>query len=248
MTKPPAPGRTAAPWNGTIPRTRLFDALSLLLPAGESFVVDALEAWASASDSLDDRAKAELGRFIREERAHQRAHRLYNEVLVARAPSALAVAQRAERAVAELQRLPLVQRVALAAAFEQLTAVISHEVLAHPHLLAHDEPASSEVRLWRWHAAEELRHCHVATRAAGACGVGLPGRAAAQCMASAYLAFDVLRGWAALCASDMASGAGRLRICADTLAFAIRSVPSLARMTIGWWRCLIFPYAAGRSA
>jgi len=61
-----------------------------------------------------------------------------------------------------LQGWPLVQRVALAAAFEQLTALLSHEVLAHGHLLGDGGTASSEVRLWRWHAAEENEHASVA--------------------------------------------------------------------------------------
>jgi len=248
MTKPAASPGLSAPWNGTVPRTRIFDALSLLLPAGESFVIDALQAWGAESASLDERARLELDRFVREERAHQRAHRLYNQALVARASVALAVAQRAEGAVAQLQGWPLVQRVALAAAFEQLTALLSHEVLAHGHLLGDGGTASSEVRLWRWHAAEELAHCHVATQAAQACGVGHLRRVVALGMASAYLAIDVLRAWTVLCTSDAASGAGRSRVAIDTLAFALRSVPSLARMTVGWWRCMVFPYGAARPA
>jgi predicted metal-dependent hydrolase len=33
-----------APWNGTVPRSRLLDALSLLLPAGERFVIATMTA------------------------------------------------------------------------------------------------------------------------------------------------------------------------------------------------------------
>jgi hypothetical protein len=235
--------RGPLPWNGTIPRTRFFDALSLLLPAGEAFVIDTLEGWSDqAGVSLDAAARCELDRFIREERAHQRAHRLYNRALVESAPSAAAAARRAEDAVAQLQPLPLVDRVALAAAFEQLTALLSHEVLAHGHLLPPEQVQSSQARLWRWHAAEEIGHCHVATQAADQFGVRAPQRALALCLATGYLGLDVLRAWTALCRSDIAAGASRRTVAIDTLDFAIRSTPSMARMALGWLRCVFFPH------
>jgi predicted metal-dependent hydrolase len=244
---PLAPQSGSRPWNGTIPRTRFFDALSLMLPAGESFVIDALEAWAAVAGELDVGDASDLARFVREERAHQRAHDLYNRALLSEAPSAIAAARRAEGAVAELRTLPLVQRVALAAAFEQLTAVLSHEVLAHRHLLA-DGGSSPQARLWRWHAAEELRHCHVATQAARKFGVGSSRRIVALCLATAFLAMDLMRGWIALCAGDIAAGARRRKVVVDALCFAIRSVPALARMTAGWLRCLCLPYRDSRAA
>lgn len=235
----PLPQSGSRPWNGTIPRTRLFDALSLMLPAGESFVIEALEAAVAGELGVGD--KSDLERFVREERAHQRAHDLYNRALIAAAPSAIAAARRAEEAVAQLRTLPLVQRVALAAAFEQLTAVLSHEVLAHRHLLA-DGGSSSQARLWRWHAAEELRHCHVATQAARKFGVGGARRIVALFLATAFLAMDLLRGWSALCAADIAAGARRRKVAVDALCLAVQSVPALARMTAGWLRCLFLPY------
>ncbi|MFL6697538.1 MAG: metal-dependent hydrolase, partial [Vitreoscilla sp.] len=116
----PAEAAAPAPWNGTIPRTRFFDALSLLLPAGESFVIEALETCGTEAVGCDPAAESVLACFVREERAHQRAHRLYNRALIAATPAAAAPAQRADEAVAQLQGLPLIHRVALAAAFEQL--------------------------------------------------------------------------------------------------------------------------------
>jgi predicted metal-dependent hydrolase len=237
---------TPTPWNGTIARTRFFDALSLMLPAGESFVIDALEAWAAESGGPDAFGDSDLARFIREERAHQRAHDLYNRALIAEAPSACAAERRAERATAGLRALPLVQRVALAAAFEQLTAVLSHEVLAHRHLLA-QAGSSAQARLWRWHAAEELRHFHVATQAARAYGVGGLRRIVALCLATAFLALDLLRGWIALCADDVAAGAPRRTVAIDALRFAIQSMPTLARMAAGWLLCLVVPYRERRT-
>lgn len=239
------PRSQSKPWNGTIARTRFFDALSLMLPAGESFVIDALEAWAAEPGQLAAGNASELARFIREERAHQRAHDLYNRALIAEAPSAFAAARRAEQAVAGLRTLPLIQRVALAAAFEQLTSVLSHEVLARRHLLAR-AGSSPQARLWRWHAAEELRHCHVATQAARVYGVGGFRRIVALCLATAFLAMDLLRGWIALCAGDIAAGAPRRKVALDALCFAIQSMPTLARMTAGWLRCLLMSYREHR--
>jgi predicted metal-dependent hydrolase len=231
------------PWNGTIPRTRFFDALSLMLPAGETFVIATLEQWrAEAGHALDAATRAEVDRFVREERAHQRAHHLYNRALLAETPAASAPAGRAERAAAELQSLGLLEKLALAAAFEQLTAVLSHEVLAHPHLLPHAGAPSSQARLWRWHAAEELGHCHVATQAAARAGVRGLRRVAALGLATAYLGFDALRCWLALCRCDIAAGASWRTVAVDAAGFATRSVPSLLRMSLGWLRCLMTPH------
>src|SRR3990167_11285805 len=69
-------------WNETSIKTYLFDACSVLLPAGEQFVIAVVES--SALQLQQTSALAERSRhFVVEERAHQRAHRLYNQRLEA---------------------------------------------------------------------------------------------------------------------------------------------------------------------
>jgi predicted metal-dependent hydrolase len=233
----------SSPWNGTVPRTRLFDALSLLLPSGERFVIATLEEWRSAARArIPSSLHAEVDRFIREERAHQRAHTRYNATILASAPGAEAPARRAAAAADELATLSLRTRLALCAAFELLTAVVSRELLERPFLL-HAAQGSVQERLWRWHAKEELAHCHVALQAAEWGGVGRASRALALCLATAYLAFDVAVCAVRLARCDIAAGVTLRRVLADSLSMAVHGLPSLGRMAIGWLRC-----AAGADA
>ncbi|MFD2426757.1 metal-dependent hydrolase [Ralstonia solanacearum] len=148
-------------WNGTALRSRVFDALSLLLPAGETFLIETLRTWRAQSPTLCDAAlHDEIERFIREEGAHQRAHARYNAALIAALPGAQAVASRADRVADGLAGLGPPMKIALAAAFEQLTTLVSREIVEHDTLLVDD--GAQPARLWRWHAREELGHCDVA--------------------------------------------------------------------------------------
>ena len=232
-----SPKAGAEPWNRTIPRSRFFDALSLLLPAGEAFVIDTLAQWrAQAGDAIDAGLRDELDRLIREERAHQRAHQCYNDALLAAMPLAAPAAARAARATDEVARMRLPMKMALAAAFEQLTALLSREVVSRPYLLPRE--ASAQSRMWRWHAHEEIGHCHVALQAARHSGIGRGRKAMALCLATAFLSFDVLRCWWVLCRCDIEAGASRRRVWVDACRFAFGALPSLSRMAAGWLRCL----------
>ncbi|MFC3617841.1 metal-dependent hydrolase [Ralstonia solanacearum] len=135
----------------------MFDALSLLLPAGETFLIETLRTWRAQSPTLCDAAlHDEIERFIREEGAHQRAHARYNAALIAALPGAQAVASRADRVADGLAGLGPPMKIALAAAFEQLTTLVSREIVEHDTLLVDD--GAQPARLWRWHAREELGH------------------------------------------------------------------------------------------
>lgn len=223
-------------WNGTVPRTRVFDALSLLLPSGERFVIATLEEWRVAAD-IPPALHAEVDRFIREEQAHQRAHERYNASILASTPCAAAAAQRIAAAATDLERRSLPTRLALCAAFELLTAVVSRELLERPFLLR-AAAGSIQARLWRWHAREELGHCHVALLAAKCAGVSRFQRLMALCLATAFLAFDLASCGVRLARCDVSAGVPPRRVLADSLAMAIGGVPSLARMSVGWLRCI----------
>lgn len=67
-------------WNDTPIRTYLFDAFSVLLPAGEQFVISVVQSSALQLPPTSPLANQSRD-FVAEERAHQRAHRLYNQQL-----------------------------------------------------------------------------------------------------------------------------------------------------------------------
>ncbi len=230
-------GSVQAPWNGTLVRSRLFDAVSLLLPAAERFLIETLdECRACAGESMGVVLRGEVDRFLREEGVHQLVHLRYNDALVIANPAVRDAVARADRVADDLRSMSLPMRMALAAAFEVLTSVLSREVLDRPYLLG--SGASAEARIWRWHAREELAHSHVMVEAARAFGVGRSRRLAAYVLATAFLLTDVLRYWRALCACDVRAGASRVRLWRDGFSFIWRGVPSLMRMSVGWTRHL----------
>lgn len=241
---PPGAARHEPPWNGDHLRTRLLDALSLMLPAGEEFVIEAVSDWlrddnmqgAGGSQAL----RKEAQRFIDEERAHQRAHRLYNQRLAQQGLPAVALEQRIRTAVAELAPLGLETRLALAAAFEHLTALLSRELLAGGPWLgaAGDGP---QARLWRWHCAEEIAHHHLVSDLLAVRRVGWVRRAGCLVLASGYLGLDAARLLAGLLGHDLRSGALRRgALAGQACRFTAAMLPGLLRMALGWW-CHLAP-------
>jgi predicted metal-dependent hydrolase len=232
----------SAPWNGDHLRTRLLDAISLLLPAGEEFVIGAVDDWLrceARSTGADPALRDEAQRFIDEERAHQRAHRLYNQRLAQQGLPAAELEQRIRAAVADLGSLGLPTRLALAAAFEHLTALLSQEMLAGgPWLCAAADSRSA--RLWRWHCAEEIGHRHVVADLVAASRVGYMRRAGCLLLATAWLGLDVARLLASLLRQDLRSGALRRgALAAQAGRFSVAALPGVLRMAVGWWRSLV---------
>lgn len=232
-------------WNGDALRTRLFDALSLLLPAGETFVIRAVADWldaqppaatatAAAAAPADDTLRAQAQHFIDEERAHQRAHGLYNRRLEQQGLPALALAERMCQAAAELNPLGLGTRLALGAAFEHLTVLLSQEVLkGQPWLNAANN--GPQVHLWRWHCEEEIGHRYVMLDLAAQHGVGYLRRVACLLAASLYLGGDVLRLLATLLRHDLRHGdVRRGTLALQALRFTGVALPGLLRMAGGW--------------
>lgn len=227
-------------WNGSFVRSRFFDALSLLLPAGEQFFIDTLQSWRAASKPPPDgELSLEVDRFIREEQAHRRAHANYNASLVAALPSVQAIAERAGRITDDLTGLSMPMKLALVVAFEHLTAVLAHEIEAHRFFIAEENTRAG--RLWKWHAREELGHRHVASLVARHAGLGRGVLTLALLLATGYLAGDLLRYTFALCHCDARAGAHRRDMFADTARFAFGAVPSLMRMTRHWFALLLSP-------
>lgn len=231
------------PWNEDVFRTRLFDALSILLPSGETFVVKAVEQAALSLDKNSSRCTAlqkEVLRFVREEVAHQRAHRLYNDRLQRDGAPAIELEQRIANATRRLESLGLHTRLAFATAFEQLTALLSHEILRSPAWLTANRCRQSD--LWRWHCAEEIGHRHVTPSLLIAHRVAPSQRIACFVVATAMLIVDVTGLVAALCAHDVQRRAvSRTTLLRQACRFAWRVSPSVLRMTGRWVGQLFAP-------
>ena len=147
-------------WNGGDAfRTALFNALSMSFPAGEQFFIDSVKkGLAALPEAQRERFAAEARGFIGQEATHRRIHHLFNEHLTRQGlvnhwePRIHRRLKRLERLAGHEPRAWL----AVTAATEHLTALLSEYLLSHPQALEGAEPRLRD--LWLWHASEETEH------------------------------------------------------------------------------------------
>lgn len=228
-------------WNdGDAFRSRLFDAISLLLPSGEKFVIAVASDWLNAQPKTrlpDDELRLEVQRFIREEIAHSRAHRLYNDRLALHAP-ARKLEQRIDGAMDEMADCGLSTRMAFAAAFEYLTALLSVEVMRTRGVWI-GEGTAPQTRLWRWHAQEEIGHRHVVADIMKAHGVGHVRRVCSFLAAALYIGWDLTVSLFVIFKCDIQNRRlGVWQLISQAAVFAVRALPSFLRMVLGSLRYL----------
>lgn len=236
-------------WNsGDAFRSRLLDAFSLLLPEGEKFLCDAMKDWMVASEgdpNAPEPLRQEVRRFIREEVGHSRAHGLYNARMAGHSPAVRALEERMAAVMAGMGGLGLPTRIAFMAAFEQLTTLVSREVLREGSawLGAGDTP---QRRLWVWHCQEELAHGQVAVDVLRVAGPGHARYVPVFIASAFFLACDLAVSCARLCWSDVRCGrVGAGRLIAQAAAFAVRALPSMGRIAWGSLLCMAGSGRAG---
>lgn len=138
-------------------RTALLNALSMSFPVGEQFFIDAVRAGFKAlPEAEQSRFRDEVQGFIGQEATHRRLHALYNGHL-----ERLGLENHWERRA--LERLKQFEAatdprhpLAVTAAYEHFTAVLSSWLLRHPDALGRRDARLAT--LWLWHSAEESEH------------------------------------------------------------------------------------------
>lgn len=138
--------------------SHLLTALSSTFPVGEQFFVHSVR---NVRDQVkDEKLQAQIAAFIGQEAMHSKAHAEFNaawrrddynldrfQVWLARKDSYIKGLH------------PKIQ-LAITCAFEHFTALLGGYILRHPEILASlDEDT---IKLWVWHAIEEIEHRAVA--------------------------------------------------------------------------------------
>ena len=138
--------------------SHLLTALSSTFPIGEQFFVHSVR---NLRDKVkDEKLQAQIAAFIGQEAMHSKAHAEFNDAWrsddynLDRFQAWLA---RKDQYVKNLH--PKIQ-LAITCAFEHFTALLGGYILRHPEVLSTlDDDA---VKLWVWHAIEEIEHRAVA--------------------------------------------------------------------------------------
>ena len=150
--------RNARWWHGGDPiATAYFNALSAAFPQGETFFIEAVRRY---RDQVDEPLREQIAAFVQQEAMHTREHVVFNKLLRGAGYDLTAMDAETRRRVDEARTRPQVVQLALTVALEHFTAIMAHSLLTERQPL----PGTPEeiVRLWQWHAIEEIEHKAVA--------------------------------------------------------------------------------------
>jgi predicted metal-dependent hydrolase len=145
-------------WHGGDPvATAYFNALSASFPQGETFFIESVRRF---RDRVDGRLQEQIKAFIEQEAAHTREHVVFNKLIKSAGYDTAAMDAETRRRLDIARSRHPVAQLAITVALEHFTAIMAH------NLLTEKEPfpgAPAEVvRLWQWHAIEEVEHKAVA--------------------------------------------------------------------------------------
>jgi uncharacterized protein len=150
--------RNARWWHGGDPiATAYFNALSAAFPQGETFFIESVRRY---RDSVHEPLRQQIAAFVQQEAMHTREHVVFNKLLRTAGYDLTAMDAETRRRVDEARGRPPVVQLALTVALEHFTAIMAHSLLTEREPL----PGAPEevVRLWQWHAIEEIEHKAVA--------------------------------------------------------------------------------------
>lgn len=151
-------GRRARWWlNGDPVATAFYNALSVTFPKGEGFFVDSVRAF---RDGTDPKLAAEIRAFCKQEVIHTREHVAFNRHVTDQGYDVALLDRDVDAALAITKGKPPIASLAATMCLEHYTAMLAHELIANPAHLAGGDPEA--VKLWKWHALEEIEHKGVA--------------------------------------------------------------------------------------
>jgi uncharacterized protein len=191
-------------WNPRFPEFACAaNAVSLLMPHVEPYVVDSV---AAALPDVPDRDRATTRDYLRQERAHYRQHRRFNDLLLAAYPRLGWVERAMARSFAWLgRRRSSSFNLAFAAGFETVAYTTARWTDRHlGELFTGADPVPTTLLLW--HLAEEVEHKTVAFDAYEAAGGGRLRYGAAMALSAVLLSWFTVLATLVMLFSD-----GRLR-------------------------------------
>ncbi|OTG67555.1 metal-dependent hydrolase [Acinetobacter silvestris] len=138
--------------------SHLLTALSSTFPIGEQFFVHSVR---NVRDKVkDEKLQAEIAAFIGQEAMHSKAHADFNDAWRRDDYNLDNFQDWLARREKFIQSVHPKLQLAITCAFEHFTALLGGYILRHPEILSTlDDDA---IKLWVWHAIEEIEHRAVA--------------------------------------------------------------------------------------
>lgn len=148
-------------WHGGDPfKTAVFNGLSMMLPIGEQYIIDAVRRFQNSITA--PHLRSDVQQLLGQESVHRLHHTAYNDALVRHRGYSLDALEAWMRANDEWANANLnaLEHLAVAVAYEHLTASIAYAAFVDERWFAGADNRVSA--FWFWHALEELEHKAVA--------------------------------------------------------------------------------------
>jgi predicted metal-dependent hydrolase len=138
--------------------TLFFAMLSSWFPPGERFFMTSVRNFREIVS--DEKLKDQVSGFMGQEAIHGREHDKLNQLLEQRGMDLTVPVAVVKAGLRALEYLPKSTQIAATTFMEHFTALLAEELLENPQFAAKADPEM--IKLWQWHAFEELEHKAVA--------------------------------------------------------------------------------------
>ena len=146
-------------WMGNDPvATAFFNALSCTFPAGEKFFIESVRRF---RNDVDPQLQEQIAAFIAQESVHSREHVAFNKRAAEAGYQVEPLEQRTRKVLDFARQRSPYRQLAGTCALEHFTAILAHQLLKFDGRDLDGAPQDT-VRLWSWHAMEEIEHKAVA--------------------------------------------------------------------------------------
>jgi predicted metal-dependent hydrolase len=145
-------------WHGGDPiGTAFFNALSATFPQGETFFIESVRRFREHADA---NLQEQIATFVQQEAMHTREHLAFNRLIKHAGYDMTAMDAYTRHRIDIARSQPPVAQLAITVALEHFTAIMAHALLSESDPL----PGAPRdvVKLWQWHAIEEIEHKGVA--------------------------------------------------------------------------------------
>lgn len=145
-------------YGGNATATTFFAMLSGFFPPGERYFMESVRQFRDRVK--DDNQRAAISGFMGQEAIHGREHDRLNELLAERGFDMKAPDRFVRIGLAILEKLPASTRLAATTFMEHFTALLAEQLLEDEQFRQQADPEM--IKIWQWHALEELEHKAVA--------------------------------------------------------------------------------------
>lgn len=178
--------------------TLFFAMLSGFFPPGEHFFMESVRNFRDRI--TDEKQKAEISGFMGQEAIHSREHDRLNEMFAERGFDMSIPERTVKIGLGILERMPHSTQLAATTFMEHFTALLAEQLLNDEQFSKRIDPEM--IKIWQWHALEELEHKAVAYDVYELIGNSQRERQLAFALSTAVLLPTLAISWGWMVAKD----------------------------------------------